>query len=176
MSPRTRRITNAQLLATASTVVSQRGAEHTRLSDIAAASGLAPATLLQRYGSLERLLDAISASFLEQVLDAFTVYEASPMVALEMSLARIAAARHLTFMAARPAGAAAYSLELRKQIAFSLIGAVEAGELVHCDVAELARRIQIGFYGIATAALLEGQEVSESMIRELLREVLGDLM
>src|SRR5688500_2410519 len=159
MSPRTKRITNAQLLDTAARVVNERGAEHTRLSDIAAASGLAPATLLQRFGSLEGLLDAISAVFLQQVRDAFDVAGASPLARLEASLARIAGERHLVFLLTRPAGAAAWSLELRKNVAFSLAGAVEAGELVHCDVALLARRLQIAFYGLAVAALLEGRAV-----------------
>ena len=127
MSPRTKRITNAQLLMTAARVVNERGAEHTRLSDIAAVSGLAPATLLQRFGSLEGLLDAISAVFVEQVRDAFDVYGASPLAGLETSLARIGRERHLVFLVTRPAGAAAWSLEVRKHIAFSLAGAVEAG-------------------------------------------------
>jgi AcrR family transcriptional regulator len=176
MSPRTKRITNAQLLMTAARVVNERGAEHTRLSDIAAVSGLAPATLLQRFGSLEGLLDAISAVFMEQVRDAFDVYGASPLAGLETSLARIGRDRHLVFLVTRPAGAAVWSLELRKHIAFSLAGAVEAGELVHCDVALLARRIQIGFYGLALAALLEGRVVDESATHELLSEVLGELI
>ena len=176
MSPRTRRITNAQLLATAARVVNERGAEHTRLSDIAAVSGLAPATLLQRFGSLEGLLDAISGVFLQQVRDAFELPGASPLAALEVSLARIARERQLVFLITRPVGAAAYSLELRKHIAFSLAGAVEAGELVHCDVALLARRVQIGFYGMAVAALLEGRAVDESATHDLVTEVLGELI
>ena len=98
MSPRTKRITNAQLLDTAARVVNERGAEHTRLSDIAAASGLAPATLLQRFGSLEGLLDAISAVFVQQVRDAFDVSGASPLARLEASLLRIAGERHLVFL------------------------------------------------------------------------------
>ena len=176
MSPRTRRITNSQLLATAARVVNERGAEHTRLADIAAVSGLAPATLLQRFGSLEGLLDAISAVFLEQVREAFEVPGASPVAALEAALATIARERQLVFLVTRPAGAAAWSLELRKHIAFSLAGAVEAGELVHCDVAVLARRIQIGFYGMAVAALLEGRAVDESATHELVADVLGELI
>lgn len=176
MAARPRRITNHHLLHLASHVVGERGAEHTRLSDIAAVSGLAPATLLQRFGSLDGLLDAVSAAFLEQVLDAFAVPAASPIRALEASLTSIAAARHTIFLAARPAGAATYSLELRKQIAFSLVGAVEAGELMHCDVAMLARRIQIEFYGMTTAALLEGATVDHVAAAGLVRDVLGDLM
>ena len=176
MSPRTRRISNAQLLATAARVVNERGAAHTRLSDIAAVSGLAPATLLQRFGSLDGLLDAISSAFLEQVRDAFDVSAASPLAGLSVSLAKIARERHLVFLVTRPAGAAAWSLELRKHIAFSLAGAVEAGELVHCDVAVLARRIQIDFYGMAVAALLEGRAVDESATHDLVTEVLGELI
>jgi AcrR family transcriptional regulator len=176
MSPRTKRITDAQLLTTAARVVNERGAEHTRLSDIAAVSGLAPATLLQRFGSLEGLLEAVSAAFRERVRDAFDVPGASPLAGLASSLARIADERHLVFVMTRPAGAAAYSLELRKQIAFSLAGAVEAGELVHSEVSVLARRVQIGFYGMAVAALLEGRSVDESATRELLAEVLGELI
>lgn len=175
MSPRPKRITDTQLLRAAIRVVGERGADQTRLSDVAAVSGLAPATLVQRFGSLAGLLDAVSAALPGEVRELFDRPDTTFLAALAANLALLAGSRHLAFLAARPAGAAAYSLEVRKQIAFSLIRAVEAGELVHCDVALLARRIQIGYYGLATAALLEGRPLGTSDMAELLADVLGEL-
>lgn len=175
MSPRPRRITDTELLHAAIHVVGERGAGQTRLSDVAAVSGLAPATLVQRFGSLEGLLDAVSAAFPGEVRELFERPGTTSLAALSTNLEVLAGSRHLAFLAARSAGAAAYSLEVRKQIAFSLIRAVEAGELVHCDVALLARRIQIGYYGLATAALLEGRAIDASSMSEMLAEMLGEL-
>lgn len=176
MSPRPRRISDANLLHAAIHVVGERGAAHTRLSDVALVTGLAPATLIQRFGSLDGLLAAIAAAFLNDVREVFDRPDATSMTGLASSMVILAAKNHLPFLLARPESAAAYSLEVRKQIAFSLVRAIEEGELVHCDVAVLARRIQIGFYGLMTAALLEGAPVDENGIAVLLSGVLGDLV
>ncbi|MGQ0561803.1 MAG: TetR/AcrR family transcriptional regulator [Gemmatimonadota bacterium] len=176
MCPRPRTLSDADLLQIALRVVDERGAEATRLADVAAASGLAPATLLQRFGSRAALLDAISELLLEQVRPAFAACGQAGLAALRLGLASLPAGRHVIFLAARPAGAAAYSLELRKQIAFALAAAVEQGELPHGEVAALARRIQIEFYGLTVAAWLERTDVDENAIDRMLAEVLGDLV
>jgi hypothetical protein len=54
----------------------------------------------------------------------------------------------------------AYSLELRKQISFALAAAIEGGELPRCDVAQLARNIQINFAGAVATALLERRDAA----------------
>ncbi|MGQ0814358.1 MAG: TetR/AcrR family transcriptional regulator, partial [Gemmatimonadota bacterium] len=164
MCARPRRFADQHIIEAAIRVVGERGAEHMRLADVAAVSGLAPATLVQRFGSREALLDAIATAHVAGVGAAFSGSTGSPLANLRRSLADIAAARHAAFFIPRPAGAAVYSLELRKHIAFSLASAIERGELPHCDVASLARRVQISYYGLTAAALLEGGILDEPAI------------
>ena len=175
MCARPRRVPQDLLLSTAARVVTARGADHTRLADVAAASGLAPATLLQRFGSREGLLDAVAATLLADLRAAFQGSSGSPLQDLGAALATVAGAGHLSFHTARPAGAAAWSVELRKQIAFSLISAVEHGELPHCDVAALARRVQLLFDGAALAAQLEASVVDASVVDALLSEAIASV-
>jgi len=170
MCARPRRVANADLMDAAIRVIAERGAEQTRLSDVATASGLAPATLVQRFGSREGLLEAVAAAFHHDVRAAFESGPGSSLANLAAALSRVAARRHLGFLVTRPAGAASWSLELRKQIAFSLISAVEQGELPQCDVAALARRLQLTFYGAALAAQLEGTALDVQVIAALIDE------
>ncbi len=60
-----------------------------------------------------------------------------------------------------------YALELRKQISLSLAAAMEAGELPRCEVARLARTIQISALGAAAAALLERGDVGAEVVEAL---------
>lgn len=176
MSPRPKRVSDEELIRTAAAVVAERGASHTRFGDVAAASGLAASTLVQRFGTLDALLRALGPVFVAELGSAFARPAASAVARLAAALERIAATAHLRFLLARPAAAADYSLELRKHIAFCLAAAVERGELPHGDVARQARQIQLGFYGRLTATFLEGTTVADGAMRELLQDVLGDVL
>lgn len=176
MSPRPKRISDDELIQTAAAVVAERGAGHTRFVDVAAASGLAPATLVQRFGTLDALLDAIGRVFTAELAAAFALPAASPVRRLAAALTWVALSPHLPFLLLRPAAAPRYSLELRKHIAFCLAAAIERGELPHGDVAHQAREIQLRFYGQATAALFEGTAVGEAEVAALIGAVLGDVL
>lgn len=175
MCPRRRTVSDADLIDAAMRAVTARGNDPLRLSDVADASGLAPATLIQRFGSREALLDAVGLAFVGQVSAAFAVRGSSQLDRIVGGLSGIDGARHLIFLASRPAAGAAYSLELRKQIGFCLAEAIETLELPPCDIAPLARRIQLAYLGLAAAALLEAIPLSKAAIAPLLAEILADL-
>jgi AcrR family transcriptional regulator len=174
MSPRPRSISDLKLIETAIDVVGRLGVENTRLVDISEASGLAPATLVQRFGSRDGLLIAVGQALVRQVAAAFAVAESSELRRMHSALLKLPAVQHFVFFSSRSGLAALYSLELRKQIAFALAAAVESGELAHCDVADRARRIQMAYYGVVCASLLEGQPVVASHISALIDEILAD--
>lgn len=174
MSPRHRSISDSTLLAVAATVLEERGLEQLRLSDVAAASQLAAPTLVQRFGSREGLLDALATSFVREVRSVFVAAGPPPLTALAGALHHLAATQHIRFFLARPAQAAAYATELRKHIAFSLVAAIETGQLAPCDIAAQARRLQLGYFGAAAAALLEGSALTAEDVRHLVDETLAD--
>src|SRR5262249_19053560 len=60
MSPRPRTATDAELLDATARAVSRVGPSRLRLADVAAEAGVAPATLVQRFGSKRGLLLALA--------------------------------------------------------------------------------------------------------------------
>jgi AcrR family transcriptional regulator len=174
MSPRPKTISDASLVDTALHVLAARGAGRLRLSDVAAASGLAPATLLQRFGSRDALLDAIGNALVGQVSAAFAVRSSSQVRRVVLGLSAIDIVRHLAFLAARPGAGAAYSQELRKQVGYCLAEAVETRELAQCDIADLSRRIQLAYLGLAAAALLETRPLEEAELNLLIDQIIAD--
>ena len=174
MCPRKRSISDHDILNAATTTLAGRGPHGVRLADVAAVSGLAPATLLQRFGSHGALMDAVGTALTRQIPLAFAGNAASHLGSIAGAFEQISASGHLTFFAARPAGAAGYSLELRKNVGFAIAAAIEAGELAPCDVATTARRLQLAFYGLATAAALEGNVQPVDAFVELVQSVLAD--
>ena len=174
MSPRAKRIPDADIVLAAARVVAERGAHRTRLADVAAATGLAAATLVQRFGSREALLRAIGDGFAARIIEVFAARMPSHLARIEGALEQLGAEGHLAFLLANSASAPAYSLELRKQIAFALDAAVQAGELAPCEIALHARRLQCAFYGSATAGLLENGV--SAAIRPLMNEILADFL
>ena len=174
MSPRSKQIPDDHLIATAADMVGQRGAEHTRLADVAAASGLAAATLIQRFGTRQALLDAVGYAFIGRMAEYFTRPAPSHLDRIVGALEEVHAAGHFSFMLSSRSVSDRYSLELRKQIGYALANAMAAGELAPCDVADQARRILLAFYGLAAATLLEHDRAEAESVRGIVREVLAD--
>lgn len=154
MSPRPRRISDQALLEITAQLVTGRGGENVRFTDVAAASGLAASTLVQRFGTRDKMLEAVTSMLTHQIGASFRVATPSSLSRIKAALTRIAEAAPLRFLIQH--GAPAFSLEIRKQIAFCLAEAVESREIAPCDVAESARRIQLAYYGQVMASLLEG--------------------
>jgi AcrR family transcriptional regulator len=178
LSPRQRKIGDAEVVAAAALVVMERGAENTRLSDVAAATGLAAATLIQRFGTREALLAAVAASLPGQVAAVFAAArrDLSPLDALAAALARLAEPTHLRMLMQASTDAAlwgAYSLEVRKQIGLSLLDAMNQSEIPPVDRAEAGRALQLAFYGAAAAALLEGGTFDSGTAGALVQRVLN---
>jgi AcrR family transcriptional regulator len=174
MSPRPRSVSDQQLMLTAVDVVIRRGAENTRLSDVSEASGLAPATLIQRFGSREGLIAAVAQALVAEVNTAFAFIGVTQLERLGTALFNLNSSSHFAFFGSRPDLAGSYSIQLRKQIAFALAAAVESGELAHCDIADRARRIQLAYFGLVCAALLEGQVIVAEQITSIINENLAD--
>ena len=173
MSPRPKRVNDIDLLAAATRTAIRLGAEHTRLSDVAVESGLAPATLIQRYGSRKGVLDAVSSGIAAQV--AAALRDVNPLSVHDIAhpLASLDSVSHVAFFAGRRSGAPAYATELRKQIGFMLGRGVEVGWIAPCDIATLARQIQVGFLGLTIVCLLEHLPLQADAIAVMIEEILA---
>jgi AcrR family transcriptional regulator len=173
---RKRSMTDQSVLMAASRVIVRLGPQQFTLADIAAESGLAPATLIQRFGSKRGLLLALTKMAAEGAGACFEQVRAahrSPLKAL------FAAFDQMARMARTPE-------ELANSLAFlqmdltdpefrewtvlnseaTLKGfrdlldeAVRAGELINCPTAGLARLIQATTHGslVAWAFHQEGE-------------------
>ncbi len=159
MSPRTRLISDSQLLLAAVRVIERLGPSRLTLADVGKEAGIAPATLLQRFGSKRGLLLAIAGQGSSGVREEFARIRAgsrSPLRAVEavarcmaqMAKSPEALANHLAFLEIDLADpdfhrlALAHARQFGAELRALLEDAVRAGELRKCSVARLARTIQ----------------------------------
>lgn len=159
MSPRRRSASNAVILEGAGRAVRRLGPVRVTLADVAQEVGLAPATLLQRFGSKRRLLLALAEQGADAVDEYFAGIRAahpSPVAAIVAAATGIAPdidspeslANHLAFHAVGLGDPEFHRVALdrsRRIVAGyrELIeDAVAAGELAPCDAGRLARSIQ----------------------------------
>ena len=159
MSPRQRLKPDSDILISAVRVIERLGPSRFTLADVGKEAGIAPATLLQRFGSKRGLLLAIASQGASGVREEFGRIRAqsrSPLRAIEavarcmaqMAKSPEALANSLAFLEidlADPefhrlalAHARQFSVELRALIE----EAVRAGEVRECQTARLARAIQ----------------------------------
>lgn len=148
MAPRKRTIEDDVVMQAAWLVVLDRGAAHLRIADVAVRSGLAPATLIQRYGTREALLDALSRHLTAQLHNDFRD-------GLSSALEKIALPEHLAFFVAHPGLAADYSKTFRLLLGSCLAAMVETGELPPHDVAYMAAQMQTHLFGLALSQILK---------------------
>ncbi len=161
---RPRTTTDGEVLAAASRVVTLLGPSGLTLAEVSREAGLAPATLLQRFGSKRGLLLALAARSAAGVAEPFDGARAehrSPLAALEGAMRAMVSfaatpeelANHLALfqMDLRERDFHQLALEhagsLREQIRSLLDEAVAAGELTPCDTERLARAVQVTFNG-----------------------------
>jgi AcrR family transcriptional regulator len=178
MTPRPRTVEDADILAAAYRVMSKVGPTRLTLAEIAREAGLAPATLVQRFGSKRGLLLALSAGATDDVDACFTAVRAQHASPLE---ALIAAATVMTQFTRTPEEMANHLAYLQIDVSDpdfhrhilehsrrTLAGyrallddAVAAGELAPCDTAGLARAVgsMSGGSLLAWAILREGSSV-----------------
>jgi AcrR family transcriptional regulator len=169
MSPRRRQIADQQIAEQAAELLIEAGPEAVTFAEVAKRCGLAPPTLVQRFGVKDTLIGAAAQAMKSRLVASFS--EAArlnrPLPALIQALQAWAAPHAATLRLAYHANQASYSLELRKQISFALAAAVETGDLPRCDVAMLARTLQITFTGAVAIAALEGGDAKSEVARAI---------
>jgi AcrR family transcriptional regulator len=161
---RPRTVTDDEILTAASRVVTRLGPAGLTLAEVAREAGLAPATLVQRFGSKRGLLLALAARGTATVADPFDAARTahpSPLGALRGALAAMASfattpealANHLALFQIDLREPDFHRLArdhadgMRREIQALLDGAVAAGELPASDTARLARAVQVTFNG-----------------------------
>lgn len=164
MSPRPLSVSTAEILAATTRVVGRRGLARLTLAEVSAEVGLAPATLVQRFGSKRGLLLAVAAEASADVAGKFEAARrarGSPLEALHTALATIVAdvdrpetlANHLALLQMDLSDPEFHRLALDHWHAMHggirtlLEDAVRAGELVNCDPDRLAEAVRVTFDG-----------------------------
>jgi AcrR family transcriptional regulator len=157
-------MTDAAVVEAAARVISRLGPTEFTLADIAAEAGLAPATLIQRFGSKRGLLLELTRAAAGSVDGCFTMARAahrSPLKALLASVLQMARMAETPQAMANTLAFLHLDLtdpEFRKSILAhsqaTLAGyrallddAIQAGELRRCDTAALARVIGATTHG-----------------------------
>jgi AcrR family transcriptional regulator len=182
MTPRPRSITDADILAAAGKTIIRLGPARMTLADVAREAGLAPATLMQRFGSKRGLLLALAKAALDDVEPCFQRTRAarrSPLAAV------IAAATDMTQYVTSPEQLANSLAFLQMDLSdpdFSAVAAensrrmlagyrqlldeaVTAGELAPCNTARLARAVSAIAGGSLLGWALMRQGVAEKWVK-----------
>lgn len=192
MSPRPRSVSDAEVLAGVGRVVGREGPVRLTLASVAEEVGLAPPTLLQRFGSKRGLLLAFArhaAADAGRELDEARARLASPLAALVDGLAAMARgvetpeamANHLAFLQMDLGDpdlhrhALAHARTVRERIEALLREGVAAGEVAEGDPAELARAVHAVYNGALVGWAVEGDGSVERYLRGCLEAVLAPL-
>ena len=169
MCPRLRTIPDAAIADLACGLLIEQGPDAVTFAQVSQRCGLAPPTLVQRFASRTGLLEGVAGALRGRLAAAFRsgTTTASPLSGLDQALQvaapAIAAALRLSPFVALDG----FAMDLRKQISYGFAAAVEAGELPRCDVAQLARTVQISVTGAVATALLEQGDVQLELGRAL---------
>jgi AcrR family transcriptional regulator len=164
MSPRTKTLTDDDVLQATGRVIGKVGPNRLTLAAVAAEVGLAPATLLQRFGSKRDLLLALAEQAAATATESFTTTgtgAATPLDALLAAMSRMARvvatpeemANNLAFLEMDLNDPEFHRLALghasavRGAIQALLAEAVAAGQLRPCDPAVLAHAVQVTYNG-----------------------------
>lgn len=175
MAGRPRTASDDAILDAAQRAIDRHGPASFTLAHITAEIGLAPATLVQRFGSKRGLILALKARLPRLTVEAFGAEDASlepaPTDRLQDALRRLTGpvasaadlANRIAFLqldltdpAVRDA-ATAHQTELRRQIRQLLVAATAHGELVRHDHTRLAQAIATAWFGSMTTWSLAGE-------------------
>lgn len=191
VSPRPRTRADTHIIDATARVISRLGPNRFTLADVAGESGLAPATLLQRFGSKQGLLRAFASQAAGRATDAFAVARqagASPLQTLLEVLPGVVShlstpaelANNLAFLQLDLSDpqffqyAAAFHQTLRLEISSLLQSALAAGELAaEVDVARLARAVHVAYNGSLLVWALEQRGALADQLRDDLSFVLS---
>jgi AcrR family transcriptional regulator len=175
MCPRPRETTDDAILEATSRAIARHGPARLTLAHVAAEVGVAPATLVQRFGSKRGLLLALARLGTASTAHQYAALRAAhptPLAALfavgdcmaGMAPTPEALANHLAFLHIDLTDPDFHHLALEQsraaqaEVRSLLDAAVEAGELAPCDTDRLARLVQAVLGGglLAWAILREG--------------------
>ncbi len=160
-------MSDATILVATARMISRVGPVRLTLADVGEEVGLAPATLLQRFGSKRGLLIALVQQALESVDDSFTSVRAARHSALDAAIAAAGTmaehvrapeelANNLAFFQIDLSDAEFHRLALehsrrvRAGYQALLQEAITVGELIECDAGALASALQ----AVAAGSLL----------------------
>jgi AcrR family transcriptional regulator len=183
MSPRPREKTDEDLLEGTGRVINRLGPSKMTLADVASETGVAPATLVQRFGSKRGLLLAVARHGAETVDRQFAEIRRdhdSALAALgavatcmtHMVETPEALSNSLTFLQMDLADpqfhkfALQHAHAMRAEIRGLLEAAIEAGELEPCDTRRIARAI----HGMLNGSLLTWAVDREGAVEKRVRE------
>lgn len=186
---RPRTVEDEAVLAAAIDLIGRVGPAQVTLARVAAAVGLSPATLVQRFGSKRNLLLAVARQGSGGGASAFArarERHESPLAVLVAGLCGLTSpvaspetmANHLAFLQLDLRDPDFHQLaldaasELRERIGRLLDEATEAGELAPCDTQLLARAVQTTYNG----ALITWAIYREGPVDEWLRQQLEALL
>jgi AcrR family transcriptional regulator len=189
MCPRPRTTTDEALLEATARAVGRHGPARLTLAHVAAEAGLAPATLMQRFGSKRGLLLALArqgSASTEMQYGAIRARNPSPLEALfdvATCMAGMAPtpeelANHLAFLHIDLTDPEFHQLALlqaqaaRAEIRSLLDAAVKARELRPCDTAKLARAVQVTLGGGLIAWAIERTGTAAEWLRDDLKTLL----
>jgi AcrR family transcriptional regulator len=189
MSPRPRSATDEALLAATARAAGKHGPARLTLAHVAVEAGLAPATIVQRFGSKRGLLLALARQGPAATAREYAAIRAgnpSPLGALFDVAACMAGmaqtpqelANHLAFLHIDLTDPDFHLLALeqsraaRREIRSLLDAAVAAKELKSCDTAKLARAVQVTLGGGLIAWAIERTGTAAEWLREDLRTLL----
>ena len=190
MCPRPRETTDDAILEATARAISRFGPARLTLAHVAAEVGVAPATLMQRFGSKRGLLLALArqgAGATEQQYAAIRSAHPSPLAALfavadcmaGMAPTPEALANHLAFLHIDLTDPDFHQLalvqarEARAELQAILEAAVTAGELKKCDTARLTRAVQVTFGGGLLAWAIEREGTAAQWLRYDLETLLS---
>lgn len=185
MSPRTRLVPDSEVLAATARVIGRIGPVRLTLADVAAEAGIAPATLIQRFGSKRGLLLELARKGVSESGNFFTGVRQNGSRVEDLittfsqcceAMAPDAAtlSNHLAFLQIDltdkdfHALALAQAKSFHDQIREFLDEMVRAKELKPCDTGALARVIQLGYGGSMLQWAIERQgKVGDCVRRDL---------
>jgi AcrR family transcriptional regulator len=189
MIGRPRTVSDEAILAAAAQAIARHGPARLTLAHVADEVGLAPATLLQRFGSKRGLLLAVANSGTEVLEPTFAKARgrhASPLATLHAALADMIAGidspatlgNQLAFLQMDLTdpdlrdNAIRHSRELRAQIQRLLDEAIAAGELAAGDSARLAQAVYTTYNGALLTWAIDGQGTLADWLQGDVNEVL----
>ena len=191
MSPRPRLASDAEIIEAAKRVISREGPNGFTLAEVGREAGLAPATLVQRFGSKRGLMLAVAGRGMgveapESCFAAARRETDSPLDALKRGLEDMATmaptpeelSNHLAFLQIDLTDPDFHELALttalanRQGIVELLDEAIVAGELRECDT----ERLSVAVDAIAGGALINWAIYREGTAREAIGDALETLL